>query len=389
MDCRAIMRWDVDALLETARTDTGHADFGDPSFREGLEILVAALAREARLSDVGAMATTGQVLGYLRARLQIEDWHRRHPDIDAQVIRAPIFVTGLPRTGSTALSNLLAADPAARSVRFWESQQPIPPPEASTYEDDERIAVANAMLEGMKQAAPELALMHDDTGSSPTENQDLLGQHFRTQHFEGTADVPSYVRWWLGCDMVPAYWHHRRVLKLLQWRCPPTRWNLKSPPDICHLEGLTRIYPDVRIVWTHRDPARILPSVCKLIAALRAIYSPTVDLHRLGREQLALWSAAMHRGLAFRQRAGESQFTDVLMDDIVARPIDTVAGVYQRFGLSFPAAAEQRMRAWLASNPQHKHGAPRYTLEEFGLRLDEVRAAFREYTQHFDVRLEV
>ena len=379
---------DVSALLDTARRETGLDDFGDPSFRAGLDVLADSLAREARLSDVGHMAYTGQVLGYLQERLRIADWYRRYPEIDAQTIHAPIFVTGLPRTGTTALSNLLAADPAARSLRFWESQRPTPPPEAASYHTDARIAAADAVLDGLKQAAPELASMHDDTGWSPTENQDLLGQHFRTLHFEGQGAISSYVQWWLGCDMAPAYRHHRRVLQLLQWRCPPTRWNLKSPPDICHLDAMTAEYPDVRIIWTHRDPAKVLPSVCKLIAVIRALCSEHVDLQALGRAELALWSEAMRRGLLFRRRAGEHAFADVFMDDLVARPLETVAGVYDRFGLPFTAPAEAAMRAWLAANPQHKHGVPRYTLEEFGLSLDEVRGSFREYTQHFGIRLE-
>ncbi|MGH3055377.1 MAG: sulfotransferase family protein, partial [Gaiellaceae bacterium] len=319
---------DVWTLLDAARRDTGLDDFGDPSFRDGLEVLADALARDAQLNDVGHMAFGGQLLSYLQERLRIEDWYRRHPQIDAQAIRAPICVTGLPRTGTTALSNLLAADPAARSLRFWESQRPTPPPEAATYDSDPRIAAADAILSGMKQAAPELALMHDDNGWSPTEHQDLLGQHFRTLHFEGQGAIPSYVQWWLGCDMAPAYRHHRRVLKLLQWRCPPTRWNLKSPPDICHLDAMTAEYPDLRIIWTHRDPAKVLPSVCKLIAIIRAMCSEHVDLHALGRAELALWSEAMRRAVAFRRRVGEPAFVDVFMDDLLERPLPTIAGVY-------------------------------------------------------------
>jgi Sulfotransferase family len=380
--------FDVPTLLDTARREAALDNFGDPSFRVGLEVLADSLEREAQLSDVGRMAFGGQILGYLQERLRIEDWYRRHPEIDAQTIHTPIFVTGLPRTGTTALSNLLAADPAARSLRFWESQRPTPPPEADTYATDPRIQEADALLAGMKHAAPELASMHDDTGWSPTEHQDLLGQHFRTLHFEGQGSIPSYVRWWLACDMAPAYRHHRRVLKLLQWRCPPTRWNLKSPPDICHLDALAAQYPEVRIIWTHRDPAKVLPSVCKLIAIIRALCAERVDLHALGHAELALWSEAVHRGLAFRRRVGDDAFADVFMDDLVARPIETVAGAYGHFGVPFTAAAEQAMRAWLAANPQHKHGAPHYDLEEFGLSLGQVRAAFNEYIQYFSIPLE-
>jgi len=378
----------VPALLDEARRAIGLDDFGDPTFRDGLEVLAGALAGEARLREGGREALRGQLLGYLCERLRIEDWYRRHPEIGAQEVHAPLFVTGLPRTGTTVLSNLLAQDPATRSLRFWESQQPTPPPEAATYETDPRIATADAVLAGMKQASPLLAQMHDDVGASPTENQDLLGQHFRTEHFEGQGHVPSYVRWWLGCDMVPAYRHHHRVLALLQWRCPPTRWNLKSPPDLCHLDAFLAVYPDARIVWTHRDPARVLPSVCTLIGAVRALLSDWLDREALGRGQLAFWSEAVRRGLAVRHRVGDERFVDVFMDDLVARPIETVARIYDRFGLVLDAATERRMRAWLAANPQHKHGAPRYALEQFGLELGDVRDAFRDYTSRFPVRLE-
>lgn len=379
--------FDVTAMLDMARASTGLGAFGDPTFRDGLDALADALPH-ANLSPIGIAAVQGQLTAYLCERLRIEDWHARHPEIAAQSIAAPIFVSGLPRTGTTALSNLLAADPAARSLRFWESQRPTPPPEAASYWTDPRITDADAMLAGMKQAAPDLARMHDDTGTSPTENQDLLGQHFCTQHFEGQANVPAYIQWWLGCDMVPAYRHHRRVLQLLQWRCPPVRWNLKSPPDVCHLDAFVAVYPDARIVWTHRDPAKVLPSVCKLIQTIQRLFSEDGDPHALGRQQLALWAEGVRRGLAFRRRVGDARFADVFMHDLVAQPIDTVAGVYARFGLAFDAGAETAMRTWIADNPPHKHGTIATSLEEFGLTLGAVRGAFRDYTRHFDLRLE-
>jgi len=270
-------------------------------------------------------------------------------------------------------------------LRFWESQRPTPPPETSSQDSDPRIAEGDAMLAGMKQAAPELVKMHDDTGTSPTENQDLLGQHFRVHQFEGMADVRTYIAWWLECDMVPAYRHHRRVLRLLQWRCPPTRWNLKNPPDVFHLRALTQVYPDVRLVWTHRDPVRVLPSVCSLIATVRSIFSDRVDRARLGRAQLELWSEGIRRALAYRDEVGEDRFVDVRMRDLVLQPIETTGQAYDRLGLDFTRRAEERMRDWMAAHPQHKHGEHHYTLEQFGLDRDEVREAFRAYTTRFDL----
>jgi len=375
------------ALLDGARAATGLDGFGDPGFREGLDVLLRALAEEAELNAIGWMAHQAQLTGYLCERLRIEDWYRRHPEIDDQKIGGPIFVTGLPRTGTTALSHLLAADPDTRSLQMWESNSPTPPPERATYATDPRIAEADARNTAFRDD-PDFLRMYDGTATSPTENIDLLGQHFATQHFEGMAHVPGYIRWWLGCDMVPAYRHHERVLKLLQWRCPATRWFLKSPPDLACLDAFVAVYPNARIVWTHRDPATVLASVCKLIWIVRRMQTDHVDLHELGREQLALWSQSVQRALAFRRRVGEACFADVFMKDLVARPIETVAALYDRIALPFTAAAESAMRAWSAEHPQHKHGALPYTLEEFGLRADQVHEAFHDYAQHFDLRLE-
>jgi hypothetical protein len=381
------MSLSVPSLLDAARTSTGLTEFGDPTFRDGLEVLVDALEREGNLNAVGRMAHEMQLTGYLCERLRIEDWYRRHPEIEHERIVGPVFITGLPRSGTTALSHLLALDPDTRSLQMWESQSPTPPPERASYTTDPRIAAADARNAPLRND-PDFRRMYDATATSPTENIDLLGQHFRTQHFEGMAHVPAYIRWWLGCDMAPAYRHHERVLKLLQWRCPPNRWHLKSPPDLCCLEAFVTVYPDARIVWTHRDPAKVLASVCKLISIVRRTQTDRIDLHELGREQLALWSEGVRRALAFRNRAGDACFADVFMHDLVARPIQTIAATYARVGLPFTERAEGAMRAWSAEHPQHKHGALPYTLGEFGLDEKQVRDAFREYTEHFAIRLE-
>lgn len=379
--------FDPERLCAAARAETGLADFGDPTFREGLSHLCEALPGGG-LSALGVRAWQGQIHNYLVQRLRIEDWYARHPEIERVAITAPVWITGLPRTGTTALSNLLAADPAARSLRSWESAQPTPPPESATEHSDPRIAIADAGIAAIKALAPELVKMHDDTGTSPAENIDLLGQHFCTQHFEGQAELPGYTAWWLGCDMVPAYHHHRRVLKLLQWRCPPERWNLKNPPDLANLPAVRAVYPDVRLIWTHRDPIQVLPSVCSIIATVRGAFCSRIDKKALGRAQLELWSESMRRALAYREQIGDAAFADVRMDDVVARPLPTLGRLYERLGLPFTREAEARMRAWLASNPQGRHGAHRPDPADFGLELGDVRKAFRDYTDRFEIRLE-
>ncbi len=377
----------ADELIDEARAKTALGDFGEPSWREGLDRLCDVLSR-APLSDLGRMVWRGRLLGYGMQRLRVEDWHRRFPEIALQAVPAPIFVVGLPRSGTTALSHLLAQDPETRSLRVWESSEPTPPPEAAKQHDDPRIARATQALEAMKLISPKLAAMHEDTPTGPTENQDLLGMSFRTYHFDGMAEVRAYTEWWLKCEMAPAYRFHRRVLQLLQWRCGPTRWHLKSPPDSFCLEAILAVYPDARFVMTHRDPAKVLASVCSIIATVQEMTGKPPDAARLGAQQLADWSEALRRLLAARARIGETRFADVHFDALNRDPLAVVAAVYAQLGIPFTAAAERAMRAHAAANPRGKHGAHRYALADWGLGAERVRQEFRFYLHDCGVREE-
>jgi hypothetical protein len=377
----------VEELLAGARERTGLAELGDPSWREGLEVLVEDLAR-TELSDLGRMVWRGRLVSHLVQRLRVVDCLARHPEIERQALPAPVFIVGLPRTGTTALSHLLATDPDTRSLRVWESAQPVPPPEAATQHDDPRIAAAAQQLAAMQQLAPRLAAMHEDTPTGPTENHDLLGMSFRTFHFDGMAYVPRYVAWWLACDMTPAYALMKRTLQLLQWRCPPARWLLKSPPDSFALGAVLAVFPDARFLVTHRDPAAVLGSVCSLISTMYELTGKPPSPEAIGASELASWAEAMQRLLAVRARVGETRFADVHFDELVADPIATAAGAYARLGLPFTAAAERAMRAHAAANPRGRHGAHHYRLADFGLDAAGVRAAFRPYVERCGVRIE-
>ncbi len=377
----------AEELLAEARERTGLADFGDPTYREGLDILLDEITR-AELSELGRMVWRGRLLSHLVQRLQVLDVLARHPEIERQPLPAPIFIVGLPRTGTTALSHLLAQDPATRSLRVWESAQPVPPPESATEHTDPRIELATKQLEVMRQLSPRLAAMHEDTPTGPTENHDLLGMSFRTFHFEGMAFIPGYVTWWLGCDMPPAYQLMKRTLQLLQWRCPPNRWLLKSPPDSFCLDAVLSVFPDARFVMTHRDPAAVLGSVCSLIHTMYEMTGKPPSSARLGASERASWAEAMRRLLAVRARVGEARFADVHFHDLVADPLGTLAGAYARLGLPWTPAAEGAFRAYAAANPRGKHGEHRYRLEDWGLDRADVHAAFRFYTERCGVRLE-
>jgi Sulfotransferase family len=375
----------AEELESEARERTRLADFGEPSWREGLDVLLAELAH-AELSDLGRMVWRGRLLSHLVQRLRVLDCLARHPEIERQAVPAPVFMLGLPRTGTTALSHLLAQDPATRSLRVWESAQPVPPPETATERTDPRIETAAKQLEAMRQLSPKLAAMHEDTPTGPTENHDLLGMSFRTFHFEGMAFLPGYVAWWLACDMKPAYRLMKRTLQLLQWRCPPLRWQLKSPPDSFCLDAILAVFPDARFVMTHRDPAAVLGSVCSLIATMYEMTGKPPRPERIGEAELASWAEAMRRLLAVRARIGEARFADVHFHELNADPLGAISAAYARLGLPWTAAAERAIGAYAAANPRGRHGEHRYRLEDWGLERKGVHESFRFYTERCGVR---
>jgi hypothetical protein len=256
----------VDEVLGMARARTGLDDFGDDSFRDGLERFVRALQDEARLNAVGQVAIREQIVGLLSQRLQIEDWYRRHPEIDEEAIDAPLIGLGLPRTGSTALSFLLAEDPNARSLRTWEASEPCPPP-STVHGADPRIERAQMQAAQHERESPRLSALVPSSATGPQECQLMMGLDFKSQMFQASAYIPSYSGWLLhDADLTSTYQYERRALKLLQWGTPVRPWRLKSPTHLLFLDYLDRAFPDARFVMTHRDPAEAIVSVADLYA---------------------------------------------------------------------------------------------------------------------------
>jgi sulfotransferase family protein len=371
-------------LVAAATEQTGLEDFGGDEFRLGLEILTGSLATEADLTDLGVEILGLRLRMLLTNRLHIEDAYRQHPAIADQVVEGPLVIIGLPRTGTTALSQLVSADPQIRSLRLWESSNPVPPPESATQDTDPRIEDTAQGLEAMYTAFPKMKSMYFQTATGATECQDLLGMTFRTAHFDGMAHVPRYTDWVENCDMAPAYRYHRRVLQLLQWRCPPRLWHLKTPVHMLALGQLLDAYPDAKFLWTHRDPAAVLGSVCSLIAYTRSWVSDRVDAD-LGQRQIELWAEALRRAMAFRRDAGEERFADIRFGDLNADPVGTVERAYDRLGLTLGGEGSRRMAAWAAEHPPGAHGVHAYSLEEFDVDRNDVRERFSFYLEHFDI----
>jgi hypothetical protein len=371
-----------DALIAAAVAETGLEDFGGDTYREGLDRLTDALEREASLSQLGEQIMRSRLASHLSSRLRIQDTLTRHPEIAREEVKAPIFIIGLPRTGTTALSNMLHADPAIRSLRLWESSSPVPPPESATEDTDPRIAEAEVGLQMMYDTFPRMRALHFQSATGPTECQDLLGMEFRTSHFDGMAVVPSYTRWVTECDMTPAYAMHRRTLQLLQWHCPPRQWHLKTPVHMLSLPALRTAYPDARFIWTHRDPAEVMGSVCSLIAYTRSWVSDQPSPH-IGAEQTAIWREALRRAMAFRDEVGEDHFADVSFGALNADPVGAVAASLESLGLPFDGASRAAVQQWTEAHRRGQDGSHEFTLDEFGLDAEGVRRDFQAYLDRF------
>ncbi|HWF14847.1 MAG TPA: sulfotransferase [Acidimicrobiales bacterium] len=378
------MSLDPDSLEAEARASAGLDDFGDGSHREGLERLTGSMNTEGDLTDTGETMLRMRLAGALASRLRVEDTYRAHPEIDDEQIDGPVFVIGLPRTGTTALSQLVAADPQIRSLRLWESSDPCPPPESATEHTDPRIAQTEAGLAMMNEMFPLMASMHHEEATGPTECQDLLGMSFRTVHFDGFARVPSYLAWVTECDMDATYRYHRRVLRLLQWHCPPRLWHLKTPVHMFALDSLLAAYPDARFLWSHRDPAKVLGSVCNLIHYTRSWASDRDDSHELGAEQLGRWSEAITRAMDFRSRVGDDRFADLAWTDLQVDPVGSLALAYEHIGLEFPDRSRQAVNRWAGSHQPGAHGQHSYDLAQFGLEPEQVQRRFARYMDTYD-----
>jgi hypothetical protein len=379
---------DPDVLEAAARSETNLGDFGDGGHREGLERFTAALRDEADLSDTGVSIMAGRLTALLVARLRVEQTYREHPEIADEAVEGPVFVIGLPRTGTTALSQLVAADPQMRSLRLWESTAPVPPPETATEHTDPRIAATEQGLQLMYDAFPRMRTLYHQEATTATECQDLLGMSFRTMHFDGYARVPSYVQWVRDADMRSTYAYHGKVLRLLQWHCPPRLWHLKTPVHMFALDDLLASYPNARFLWSHRDPAAVLASVCDLIAYTRSWVSDRDDAGELGAGELELWAEAVRRAMEFRARVGDHsgcRFADVAHADLQTDPVGAVARAYETIGIGFPAATQRALKAWARQHPPRR-GRVDYDLERYGLTATDVRSAFAGYLDRFDVR---
>ncbi len=357
----------------------GSDDFGPDGYREGLERTLDALAHMPLTDGAEAIAIT-KIVNDLATRCRVEAWYTAHPEIEDVEIEGPVLVCGLPRTGTTATVGMLALDPRFRFLRTWEGLAPIPPPIADQEDHDPRVIAARAAA-----TAYDKPNMHIHDPDGPEEDISLLSP-LNMHGFHGALPMPdSYIRWWVDADYTSTYAYHRRVMKLLQSRRPPGLWLLKSPAHLFKLDAFIQAFPNARFIMTHRDPAKVIPSVASLQSTMQAARTlpGSIDKAERGRFFQALWQQGIDAGLAARQRIGESRFIDVTNHEIIREPLSVFKRIYAHLNLPMHDGFEDRVTAYNARNAPGSGGEHRYTAEEYGLCTASIRETFRNYIVRF------
>mgnify|MGYP000051727142 CR=1 FL=1 len=379
----ATLQLEPEALLEAAAARTGLTDFGDPGFRDRLDILCAALRNEAGLSDTGVAVAFEQLVGNLINRLRLQALLTEHPEIADIPIERPIIICGLPRTGTTHLHNLLAADPALRHLPYWESLEPFPDPgEPGDWARRDRCA---AGLDLVNTSMPEFKRMHDMTVDHAHEEIQLLANDISGMLFETTYRIPSFAAHYKAHDQSASYRHMRRQLQAMQWLRPGagSRWVLKSPQHLEQFPTLLETFPDATFVVTHRDPVEVALSMATMISYASRMAVDHPDPAAISRYWLDRAQDLLNGCLRDRDLLPAEQSVDVRFVDFMADEEGTVARIYALAGQPLTAAAREAMARFRAEHPRGRYGGVRYNSEDLDLDAEDVGRRLAAYRERF------
>ena len=379
-----------DQLIQTAIDQTGLNDFDGDNFQEALQRLVDALNAEAKLSESGVLSAELAIVAGLRNRLKIYDYIQQHPDVLEQEIVKPVFIVGLPRTGTTALHHMLNQDSANHTLRAWEAQDPVPPPEEATYRSDPRIEKQRQELAMTEQSLPGFSTTHLMGAEEPDECYVLLSRHLMSVEFSALYHIPSYANWLYAQDLTESYAYHKLQLKLLQYK-KSGRWILKAPCHQLGLEAILHHYPDATIVQTHRAPMRLVGSGCSFSELVRKTGSDHIDPLQVGQDWMDMLKAYTRTFEAAREKLEPNfpeQFVDMHHDAFVEDPWPTIETVYEKGQCKLSDGARAAMQSWRDENPKGKHGKHEYRLERYGMSRADVEAVFGDYARRYNLPME-
>lgn len=388
MDIRSLVPLEPEELMATARRNTGFDDFGEDSWLEGFHVFLQALDEEADLHLLGRLMTRSDILRWLEARLGIEAAYAQHPEIEDEVIDQPVIVTGLPRSGTSILFELLSQDPQFGSPRNWEIMFPYPPPEAASYHSDPRIERCQHLVTQWNRVVPTYAAMHEMGAEIPNECIVAMSCTFLSENLPGQYQIPSYNAWYYQQDLRPAYAYYRRMLKLLQWKNPRRHWLLKAPSHLGNLPVVFDTFPDARVVITHRDPIVAQASVTNLLGTLYWMRSSQAFDARAFENLMTPEAGAARLNavvdLLEQGAVPREQVHNFLYADLVRQPLPALESLYRDMGQSLDETAREAMQAYLARKPQGKFGKHQYSLGEQAENARK-RQLYKPYQAYFNV----
>ena len=379
---------DLDRILSDACERASLEDFGADWFREPLQRLLRGFDEEANLNAMGRAIQRERIVAILVTRLQLEDYWRRYPEIEEEVINEPVVIIGFGRTGTTLLQRLLAADERFYATMWWEARFPVPFPGEAIENPKFRIQAALDEVKMMYETVPDLESIHPMDAMQADEEILLLEQSFFSSTPEATAKLTNFARWLDAQDQTPGYEYLKRLLQFLQWQkrkrgVSAERWILKSPHHIHYTDVLLNVFPDTKIVQTHRDPVEVMPSWASLNYSLWQQNSDDPDPIECGEHWNEKMATGMTRCMAVRDRGNEGRFLDIDFRETARDPLSVAQKVYDFIGWPFTGTARASLERWLAENGREKRPPHDYTLEMFGFSEAGLKEKYLEYRRRF------
>jgi len=380
--------FDINALLQEAQQKTGFTNFGDDDFKAGLKVLLETYDHNG-FTEKGRYKNRKRVLDLLCARLRIENAFTLHPEIrdpnnHALDIKAPMFLTGLPRTGTSALLNLLAVDPATRPLYMWEGFNPEPVEGLPKGAPDPRYTAMKAWeQENAKDA--KFKKIHSTSVDTPEECIHLLNHTFCDVQYGAETMMEPYGSWFQQQDLHKSYHYHADLLRMLQWQRPGERWLLKTPGHLWALDILIEEFPGCSIIITHRNPLECVTSYASMMAAL--MINREFDKRELGPVVMEYLARKMEKAIAIRKKTDPARFIDIQFEDFIEQPLQTANRIYDHFHMPMSSDVTQRMKNYADAHPMGQHGKHEYQLDEYGLSADQILKRFEFYIREYKPRM--
>ncbi len=370
----------ADELIDEAQQQTGFEDFGDLPYREGLEALLATYDRNVR-DPAGRDRCRQRVVMQLATRLKCENAFKTIPQYAEEAVTAPVFVTGLPRSGTSALLNLLVAAPENRGLLQWEVQFPDPWPGSQPGEEDPRYPFLVKALEESRNS--DFAKIHFVDADTPEECVLLHAYAFNGVQLGFEIMLEPYRSWLLQQDLAPMYAYQKKQMQMLSWRRPGGQWMLKAPAHMWGIDAILEVFPDARFVWCHRDPQKVVPSINSMNKVVMNMYAGDfshLDAGEIGRAVMDWYAMSLQQGLAMRDKLPPELFVDMSQREFVDDPMSVVRRVYAAFNMELAEESRAALQAHIDANPKGKHGKHEYDLAEYGLTADLIAERFAFYT---------